>query len=125
MPNNMQTYEEAVDRLRDEMAQRANHPGVAVIGEYLTDRLQRDHSLAAQVCADGKSLQGAFDAIRDYASKHKNGSNWAYVPPEKAFAIACEYYGIPADDEKKAAQTLAETPPPADDGLSLDALLGL
>ena len=125
MPNKMPTYEEAVDRLRDEMAQRANHPGVAVIGEYLTDRLQRDHALAEKLVAKEKTLAGAFDAIREYASKHKNGSNWAYVPPEKAFAIACEYYGIDADGEKKAAQTLAETPPPADDGLDLDALLGM
>lgn len=124
MPN---TYEKAVDRLRDELAKKSDHPGVSVIGEYLTGRLNADRSLADKICADGKSIEGAFDAIRDYASKHRNGKNFAYVPPEKALEIACEYYGIPA--EKTDAQTSAHKPAPSapasDDGLDLDSLLGL
>ena len=121
------TYENAVDRLRDELARKHDHPGVQVIGEYLTGRLNADHGLADKICADGKSVEGAFNAIQAYASKNRNGKSWAYVPPEKALEIACEYYGIPA--EKSDAQTLAQKPassaPPSDDGLDLDALLGM
>ena len=120
MPN---TYENAVDRLRDELARKHDHPGVQVIGEYLTGRLNADHGLADKICADGKTIEGAFEAIRDYASKHRSGKAWSYVPPDKALEIACEYYGIPA--EKTDAQTLAPRTSPADDGLDLDALLGL
>lgn len=122
----MATYENAIDRLRDELAKKSDHPGVAVIGEYLTGRLNADHGLADKICADGKTIEGAFDAIRDYASKHRSGKAWAYVPPEKALEIACEYYGI--HPEKTDTQTLAHTPAPAapaNDGLDLDALLGL
>ena len=121
------TYENAVDRLRDELAKKHDHPGVQVIGEYLTGRLNADHGLADKICADGKSVEGAFNAIQAYASKNRNGKRWAYVPPEKALEIACEYYGIPA--EKSDAQTSAHKPapaaPPSDDGLDLDALLGM
>lgn len=121
----MGTYETAVDRLRDELAKKHDHPGVAVIGEYLTGRLNADHGLADRIAADGKSLEGAFEAIRKYAGEHRNGKNWAYVPPDKALEIACEYYGIPDDSAKPGAQTFAQTPAPADDGLDLDALMGL
>ena len=121
MPN---TYENAVDRLRDEMAKKHDHPGVAVIGEYLTGRLNADHGLADKICADGKTIEGAFDAIRDYASKHRSGKAWAYVPPEKALEIACKYYGVPAERAGNT-QTFAPQAAPSDDGLDLDALLGM
>ena len=117
------TYETAMDRLRDEMAKKHDHPGVGSVGEYLTGRLQKDHSLADKFCETGKSIEGAFDTIRKYASDHRNGKPWAYVPPEKAMEIACEYYRIPKDGEKPHTQTLAQAP--ADDELDLDALLGL
>ena len=122
----MATYENAVDRLRDELARKHDHPGVQVIGEYLTGRLNADHGLADKICADGKTIEGAFNAIRDYARKIQK-NRYACVPDAKGFAIACEYYGIPA--EKSDAQTSAHKPapaaPPSDDGLDLDALLGM
>lgn len=116
------TYDAAVDKMRDELAQKADHPGVATIGEYLTYRLQREPGLAGQILQEDKTIEGAFTAIRDYARKNqKNG--WCYVPPDKALALACEYFGIPADGAKADAQTLAPAAP-ADDGLDLDRLLG-
>lgn len=118
------TYENAVDRLRDELARKHDHPGVQVIGEYLTGRLNADHGLADKICADGKSVEGAFEAIRAYARKIQKGG-CAYVDDAKSLEIVCEYYGIPADGEKSHAQTLAPQAAPADDGLDLDALLGM
>lgn len=118
------TYETAMDRLRDEMAKKHDHPGVGSVGEYLTGRLQKDHALADKFCETGKSIEGAFDAIRKYASEHRNGKAWAYVPPEKAMEIACGYYGIPAENAGNT-QTLADRAKPADDELDLDQLLGL
>ena len=120
----MATYENAVDRLRDELAKKSDHPGVAVIGEYLTGRLNADHGLADKICADGKTIEGAFEAVRAYARKIQKGGS-AYVKDEKALEIVCEYYGIPADGEKSHAQTLAHQEAPSDDGLDLDALLGM
>ena len=116
----MSSYDTAIDALRDEMAKHPGHAGIAAIGEYLTERLQADLTLADRLDAGGKTLEGAFSAVRDYARKHQSGG-CGFVSDTQAFAIACEYYGIPADGEKPEAQTLA----PADDGLDLDALLGM
>lgn len=119
-------YEKAMDALRDEMAKKHDHPGVTVIGEYLTGRLQADRGLAGKLAAEGKTLEGAFEMIRKYARDHRNGQTCVYVPPEKALEIACGYYGIPW--EKAEAQTPAHEPEKAgapDEGLDLDALLGM
>ena len=116
------TYETAMDRLRDEMAKKHDHPGVGSVGEYLTGRLSADHALADKICADGKSIEGAFEAIRAYARKIQKGG-CAYVDDTKSLEIVCEYFGIPA--KKSDAQTLAPQAAPADDGLDLDALLGM
>ena len=119
----MANYENAVDRLRDELAKKHDDPNIQFLGEYLTGRLSADHGLADKLAADGKSIDGALNAIRDYARKIQK-NNRACVPDAKGFAIACEYYGIPADGEKPHTQTFAPQAAPSDDGLDLDALLG-
>lgn len=121
----MATYENAVDRLRDELAKKHDDPNIQFLGEYLTGRLSADHGLADKLAADGKSIDGALNAIRDYARKIQK-NNRACVPDAKGFAIACEYYGIPKDGEKPHTQTSAHAqgPAKADDELDLDALLG-
>ena len=118
----MATYENAMDKLRDEMAKKHDHPGVGSVGEYLTGRLRKDHALADRFCETGKSIEGAFEAIRAYARKIQKGGQ-AYVTDDKGFEIVCEYYGIPAEN---GAQTSAHTQETAKaDELDLDALLGL
>lgn len=53
---------------------------------------QVDEAAPALVLADGKDCAGAYGAMRDYASKHKQG-NAAYVGPDKAMAIIMAYFG--------------------------------
>lgn len=110
----MSEQERAVEKLRDEMARLANHPGVAVLGEYMTERLRKEPGIAAAILRDKKTLEGAFGAIRDHARGHqKNG--FAYVASDEAFRICDRYYGLhgAAAEEK------------APDALDLDALLGM
>lgn len=105
-----------IDKIRDEMAQKSGHPGIVMIGEYVTERIARGAAIP-----QGKTLQGAFDAIYQYASKHKTG-NYAFVPPEKAYEIVDGYFGFGA--QAKKPQAAAPEPVSAADDLDLDALLG-
>ena len=115
--------ENTMDKLRDEMAKKSDHPGVSVLGEYFTARLMADQSVGEKLGDAGKTLEGAFGAIRSYAQKHQKGG-CAFVPPEKAFAIACEYYGIPYEAAGMQVEERKEEKNAADD-LDLDALMGL
>ena len=62
------------------------------IPKFLLSWLDYDDNAAVLIAAGEKTLYGAFEAIRDYASKHKTGS-CAYVPPEKAMELVLEYFG--------------------------------
>lgn len=104
-----------IDKIRDEMAQKANHPGIAMIGEYVTERVSQGAAIP-----EGKTLQGAFDAIHQYASKHRTG-NYAFVPPAKAYEIVDSYFGLGAREEEPRP---AAPPAAVADDLDLDALLG-
>ena len=103
-----------MDRIRDEMAQKHDHPGIAMIGEYVTRRLEQGETLA-----EGKTLAGAFDAIYTYAKAHKTG-NYAYVPPEKAYELVDGYFGF---GRQAAPETVKVTEPAQPDELDLDKLL--
>jgi len=120
---NTDTYTQAIDRIRDEMAAESNHPGIQFIGGWLTGEITKRPELAEKLLDEKKTVKGAFEQIRSYASKHKTG-NFAFVPPEKALEIVGEYFGIDAEAEPQA---LAPNPEPVSnpDDFDLDALLGL
>lgn len=84
---------ESMDRLRDEMAKRHDHPGIQAVGEYLCRRLEDDAEIAPAILAEGKSLTGAFGEIEAYARKHKKGG-MCYVSDSTAWEVVCRYYGI-------------------------------
>lgn len=105
-----------IDKIRDEMAEKHDHSGVVMIGEYVSERLMKGAKLP-----EGKTLLGAFEEIRKYASKHKTG-NYCFVPPEKAYEIVDAYFGFDKDAEAQVVP--APVTQPAADALDLDALLG-
>lgn len=104
-----------IDRIRDEMAKKHDHPGVVMIGEYVTERVT-----AGAAIPEGKTLEGAFAEIRKYAEKHKTG-NYAFVPPAKAYEIVDGYFGFGRPAEKQVE--VAAMPTDNMDDLDLDALL--
>ena len=124
-PQTTPTQNTAMDKLRDEMAENATHPGIQQIGAYMTARLAAQPEIAPQILAEGKTLKGAFEAIHTYASKHRTG-NYAYVPPDTAYKLVAEYYGITpqAAEENPEPHAHAEARPATKaDGLDLDDLL--
>lgn len=85
--------EKVMDKLRDEMAAKHGDPGIQIIGEAMTRMLRLSPDTAEAVGAEGKTLAGAFAAVRSWAEKHKTG-NSCFVPPAQAVEIVCGYYGI-------------------------------
>lgn len=100
-----------MDKIRDEMAEKHDHAGVVMIGEYVSQRISAGAKLA-----DDKTLIGAFNAVKDWAQKHQK-SGYCFVPPEQAYKIVDDYFGF------ESAAAPVEAPKPADE-LDLDALLG-
>lgn len=107
-----------MDRIRDEMAKRHDHPGILMIGEYATERIGNGAKLP-----EGKNLAGAFEAIRKYAEQHKTG-NYAFVPPDKAYEIVNQYFGWDKQAEEPQPAQVAAMPTDTLDDLDLDAILG-
>ena len=86
--------EKVMDKLRDEMAAKHGDAGIQIIGEAMTRMLRLSPDTAEAVGTEGKTLAGAFAAVRSWAEKHKTG-NSCFVPPAQAVEIVCEYYGLP------------------------------
>ena len=67
--------EKVMDKLRDEMAAKHGDPGIQIIGEAMTRMLRLSPDTAEAVGAEGKTLAGAFAAVRSWAEKHKTGNS--------------------------------------------------
>jgi hypothetical protein len=61
------------------------------IGMMLLSWIDYADNAAELILTDGKTIKGAFEAIRDYASVHRTG-NYACVPPTKAMELVLEYF---------------------------------
>ena len=119
---------QAMDKVRDEMAAKSSHQGVQAVGAFVTLLLGDQPGAAEQILTEGRTLEGAFGEIRKYAEGHKSG-NYAFVPPDKADEIVRGYFGIgETEAEPQApAQRYVKTPITEQDKLDeldLDALLG-
>lgn len=62
------------------------------IGMMLLSWIDYADNAAELILTDGKTIKGAFEAIRDYARAHRTG-NYACVPPTKAMELILEYFG--------------------------------
>lgn len=107
----------AMDKIRDEMAKHHDNPAICAVGDIVTRLLQADPAAETAVAAKGKTLHGAYDAMREHARAHKTGDCY-YMPPDEAERIIRAYFGIPADT------AAAPAPTPEPDPFDLDALLG-
>ncbi len=126
----MSDKDKAMDLIRDELAKDSSgNPGLTVLGESLTERLNGDPGVAAAVLKFQKPVQEGFGAIRDHARKIAKGG-CAVVDDRTGFGIACKRWGIPADGAPNPAPVAApamtvQAQAPARDALDLDALLGV
>jgi len=119
--------DKAMDLIRDEMAKSHDNPGISILGEYLTERLQGEPGIAAAILKHKEPLAFGFAAIKEHARKIAKGG-CACVDDKTGFALACKALGITssdrADDISPYKGERTETQAPAHDALDLDALLG-
>jgi len=118
----------AMDLIRDEMAKAHDNPGISILGEYLTERLQGEPGIAAAILKHKEPLAFGFAAIKEHARKIAKGG-YACVDDKTGFALACKALGIGtssgrADNIRPYKEERAEAQAPAHDALDLDALLG-
>ena len=117
----------AMDLIRDEMAKAHDNPGISILGEYLTERLQGEPGIAAAILKHKEPLAFGFAAIKEHARKIAKGG-YACVDDKTGLALACKALGITssgrADDIRPYKEERAEAQAPAHDALDLDALLG-
>ena len=116
--------DQAMDLIRDEMAKAHDNPGLCILGEYLTERLQGEPGIAAAILKQKEPLAFGIAAIKEHARKIAKGG-YACVDDKTGLALACKALGIGtssgrADDIRPYKEAQA----PAHDTLDLDALLG-
>ena len=92
----MNLKDEAIARITDECFGKEY---LIPFEEYLTSICTTD-SIANKILAPGKTLNGAFSAMRVVAQERAvNGC--AYIPPEEGFCIIREYYEIDLDEKEE------------------------
>lgn len=107
---------DTMDRIRDELAKAGGDQAIEEIGEYVTRRVA-----AGADVPKGKTLQGAFSAMKEWARKNqKNG--YCCVPPEKAYELVDKYFGFSGEATQPAPASVRSS---VVDELDLDALLGV
>jgi len=106
---------QAIDKLRDEMAHKSDNQPLQVIGEYMTTYLMTHAKAAAAIEAEGKTLEGALKAAKE-AARGKASGGVAMVPETEVYANVLKYYGL-AGEKQKTADVCGF-------GLDLDDLLG-
>ncbi|MFT5871133.1 MAG: hypothetical protein ACI8WT_000031 [Clostridium sp.] len=84
--------EKASEKLKAEIV-KSNDPCIQVIGEFLQQHLQDNHSNAEKILQEGKTIEKSFEEMRKVAAKKKVG-NHAVLTDQEGFRIVLEYFGI-------------------------------
>lgn len=102
--------ERAMDKIRDEMAE-SNRPELQAAGSCITKLLRRFPMIAGAILADGKTLKGYYEAMRDKAKKE----HLTMIDGEEFAAAYFEFDPVLMDDAQRAQSTAK--------AFDLDALL--
>ena len=99
--------EKAILKLRTEI-NSSKDPCIQVIGEFLIQHLQNDHSNAEKIMQDEKTIEKSFEVMRLAATKKKVG-NRAGLTDQEGFTIVLNYFGI----ESSIMTTVSKAKEPA------------
>ena len=111
----------AVDKLDNEAAAAKSglRPAYDAIAQMMRDAVRGDARACECVLDVKKTVGGAYDALRKYASDNRGGSQCVCVPPDVAAQLIAKYYGF-EPGEKADSQAIANP----DDG-SIESLFDL
>lgn len=85
--------EQAVKKLRDEMAANEKQPYIQVIGNFLIQHLEAHPETAEGILANGKTIKGSTDAMKAEAKKKQVGGVGVLTDAE-GFEIVLKYFGV-------------------------------
>jgi len=83
--------QEAIEKLKKEIADNPNNPYVSYIGTTLIGHLDISEDFAEHVLKENKSVKGSLTAMEEAARKVKTGS-MAMLTPDQGFTIIFNYY---------------------------------
>ena len=104
-------YDKAMDKLRDEMA-KTKSKAVGMVGEIVTMYLMADEENAEKILEEGKTLAGAYGAMKSVAQKGRREC----IDCEEAAEIFADYYGfekVPMEELWELAQGRKKAKPQA------------
>lgn len=101
-------YQAVIDKL-DTEAEKENKPEIRAIEGLLREVCSGNDAACDCVLAEGKTMVGALSAMRDVASKRKNGSSCVCIAPDEAEKIIFKYYGIKGDTERAVSVESAKS----------------
>lgn len=102
--------QQALQKIQAELAEKPNDQYVQVVGGFLMKHLREHPEHAQQVLADGKTIAGSLNAMREEARKRQS-NGVAVLSDEEGFRVVLKYYGIepdcpPAADAAKITTTI-------------------
>lgn len=100
--------EQALTKLRGEMADSANNSYVQVIGEVLVQHIEANPANAEKFIDEKKTIAASLQVMTNEAQKKKQG-NMAVLTDAEGFAIVLKYFGIDAPVTVTTAQPVAKT----------------
>ena len=124
-------FNQAMDKIRDEMAKHHDHAPLLMIGEHMTEALRRRPEAAEKILDKTKNLQGAYAALEAHAKgKARGKSGCVVISDQEGFEIAERYFGMDGEKAPEEAPPAPmkplQEPAPFSGGIpDLDALLGL
>ena len=120
----MTEFDQAMDAVRDEMAASHENPAIRLLGEMLTERLQREPEIAGKVLARRDGLGAVYKDMQAKA-RTRARSGCAVISDEEAMEIMEKVYGLEkAAESPEPAPAARPTAKGEADLLDLDALMG-
>lgn len=87
-------YQQAIKKLKDEMAVDAEDNMIVEIGEFMCHWLSGHRSAAGAVLANDKTLSGAAEAVEDTVKKLSGRCKYAEIGPAAAQRIILHYFEL-------------------------------
>lgn len=91
--------DQVIKKLQDETNKNLEDPFITMVGEFLMDSVQKHPEIASFILIDKKTIQGAFNEMRDRAHKQsieKKHKGYGMFSLPDGLKIVLEYYEIPA-----------------------------
>jgi hypothetical protein len=85
-------FEEAVQKLENEMSKNESHPYIQLIGKFLLAHLEEKPEHAEQILAQDTSIAKSLETMGRFAQS-KQHQGMAMVSEEQGYSIVLKYFG--------------------------------